>query len=113
MNTFQTYKTKPEEVLAFQFIKQYYKDLVDLGVDFHINPIPVKIPNIPDAEAYWNYHTRKLFIYSKDRKTNNISYRIEVNDWILKEIIDEPKGSRIIYSVLTNEQFQKKYEIGK
>ena len=81
---FKKFRKKPIEIVAFQFTKQMHKDLIALGKNTDNNPIDVKIPNIPDAETYWNWHTQQLYLQTSEGEMG-----VNITDWIVKEPFDK------------------------
>jgi hypothetical protein len=99
---FKKFRKKPIEIVAFQFTKQMQKNLIALGINPKENPVDVKIPNIPDAETYWNWHTQQLYL-----QTSEGEMKVNITDWIVKEPFDKVYK----YFPVKNEIFVQTYEM--
>lgn len=98
---FKKFRKKPIEIVAFQFTKQMQKDLIALGKNPNENPIDVIIPNIPDADTQWNWHTQQLYI-----ETSEGQMEVNISDWIVKE----PFYKERKYYPVKNEIFMQTYD---
>lgn len=98
---FQKFRKKPIEIVAFQFTQEMQQDLIALGKNPDENPIDVKIPNIPDANTYWNWFTRQLYLYTSEGEME-----VNVGDWIVKDPFDKERK----YYPVKNEIFLKTYD---
>jgi len=96
---------KPQTVHAFQFTKELQNTLIALGKKDDENPIDVRLVDIPNAEAEWNWHIQQLYI----KKSDDYWQSINVGDWILKENVDD----EIIYYRLTDYDFKNTFSEGE
>lgn len=98
---FKKFKKKPIQIVAFQFTKEMWKDLIALGKNPDENPIYVKMPNIPDADTQWNWYTGQLYI-----QTSEGQMEVNIGDWIVKEPFDKERK----YYPVKNEIFKQTYD---
>lgn len=98
---FKKFRKKPIVVEAFQFTKQMHKDLIALGEKPYENPISVKLPDIPDADTYWNWFAKQLYL-----NTSEGEMQVNVSDWIIREPFDKVRK----YYPVKNEIFVQTYD---